>query len=116
MKQLTVIDKLKELDAQRTALIEEAKRAALEKAEEAIHELTELGFPYFLGNNEAPQKRTRKVKTEIDKSELHKPADRPCPICTFRTDRPHDRRSHRTQTRKRPFNDKELEQLGMTRV
>src|SRR5262249_51185625 len=78
--------------------------------------LNALGFHYYLGEGEAGPTLARRSKQPIaNKSVRHVPKDAPCPICNFRTDRPHDRRSHRMQKRKRPFNNKELEAMGMTR-
>ena len=110
MKQPTVLEKLKELDEQRDQLLSDAKRDALTRAEEAVSELNALGFHYYLGEGEARPMPARRAKQAIaTKSARHVPIDAPCPICNFRTDRPHDGRSHRMQKRKRPFNDKELE-------
>jgi hypothetical protein len=44
------------------------------------------------------------------------PKEEPCPICNFRTDPPHNGRSHRGQTKKRPFTTEELEKKGLTKV
>jgi hypothetical protein len=115
MKQPTVLEKLKELEAQRTALIDEAKKAALEKAEAAIAELNVLGFAYFLGSEHQP-KAPRRKKSDGEKGARHTPSDTACGYCGFKTEPLHDKRSHRSQTKKRPFTEKELEQLGMTRV
>jgi hypothetical protein len=41
---MSVLEKLKALDAQRTQLLEGAKQEALDKAEKAVAELKELGF------------------------------------------------------------------------
>ena len=117
MKQSAVLEKLKELDAQRGQLLLDAKRDALTRAEEAVSELNALGFHYYLGEGEArPTPKGRSKQPVSAKSTRHVPKDAPCPICNFRTDRPHDRRSHRMQKRKRPFNDKELEAMGMRRL
>ena len=117
MKQATVLEKLKELDEQRDQLLSGARRDARTRAEEAVSALNALGFHYYLGEGEARQMPARGSKQAIEsKSARHMPKDAPCPICKFRTDRPHDGRSHRMQKRKRPFNGKELEAMGMTRL
>ena len=117
MKQSTVLEKLKELDAQRDQLLSDAMQDALTRAEEAVSELNALGFHYYLGEGEARPTPARRSKQPVaNKPVRHVPKDAPCPICNFRTDRPHDRRSHRMQKRKRPFNVKELEAMGMTRL
>jgi hypothetical protein len=66
---MSVLDELKALDAQRAALLEGAKKEALDKAEKAIAELNELGFNYRLvegavraprkAEAEAPKRQTR---------------------------------------------------------
>jgi hypothetical protein len=112
------LEQIKELDAQREQLISEAKDDALTRAEEAIADLNALGFHYYLGETEKRPRPSRRAKqTDAEKSERHKPSmDKPCPICEYRTDPPHDRRSHRMQTKKKAFTDKELEAAGMTRL
>ena len=45
---MSVLDQLKSLDEQRTKLLEEAKKEALEAAHKAIADLNELGFNYRL--------------------------------------------------------------------
>ncbi len=113
-KNPTLLDKLRELNTQRDALLAEAKTEALANAEAAISQLNELGFSYFLGSHETVERpKARRAKIEGEKTARHIPKDVPCPICNFRTVRPHDRRSHRSQTKKRPFTDRELEALGM---
>src|SRR5207249_1440500 len=113
----TVLANLTDLDAQRDLVLSGAKKDALTRAEEAVSELNALGFHYYLGEGEARPIPTRRSKQRVaTKSAQHVAKDAPCPICNFRTDRSHDRRSHRMQKRKRPFNDKELETMGMTRL
>lgn len=117
MKQPTLLDKLKELNTQRDALMAEAKTEALATAEAAISQLNELGFSYFLGSHETVERpKARRAKAEGAKVARHTPSDTPCGYCGFKTEPLHDKRSHRSQTKKRAFTDKELEQLGMTRV
>jgi hypothetical protein len=45
---MSVLEKLKALDAQRAQLLEGAKKEALDNAEKAVAELNELGFHYSL--------------------------------------------------------------------
>jgi hypothetical protein len=109
-----VLDQLKALDEQRAKLLEGAKNSALEKANEAIEELNALGFHYRLAEGPALA-RVLRAKTEGE-TPNRKPKDADCPICNFRTNPPHDRRSHRNQERKKPFTTKELEERGLVRV
>ena len=45
---MSVLEKLKALDEQRVQILKEAKSAALQKAQDAIGELRQLGFHYSL--------------------------------------------------------------------
>jgi DNA repair exonuclease SbcCD ATPase subunit len=111
--QKSAIDEIKELRAQLESKTEQAKAEALDKASEAIGFLRELGLDNdtilkelgFRGR--APAKESREGKP---------PKDEPCPVCNFRTDPPHDGRSHRGQTKKKPFTAEDLEQKGLTKV
>jgi hypothetical protein len=65
-----------------------------------------LGFAYSLGQGSVG----RKVKGQIQ-------ADNPCRICGFQTKPPHDARKHRfSKAKKRPFNAKELTDLGLRKI
>ena len=107
----TVIDQIRALEEQRSALITDAKDQALEVIHTQIDTLRELGFEYELsaksGKRTKPATRTRK------------PTGHPqgeCPICGFETDPPHDARHHRGQEPKRPFTDLELAERGFTKL
>ena len=113
----TALQQIKKLDEERAKLLEAAKADALAKAEEAISELTALGFDYelvepgYAGTKKPRTARATGTRKTID----HTPRGT-CPICEYATDPPHDKRSHRAQTRKKPFTDPELEQRSMKRV
>ena len=73
-----------------------------------------LGFNYRLvegstGSRSSAGEGSRKGTRQVN-------AERPCPICNFRTDPPHDARRHRGQDDKRPFTAEELRHLGLKRV
>jgi hypothetical protein len=55
---MSVIDELRKLDEQRTALIEKAKSEALAQAEQAIATLNELGFNYHLTQGQTTPRQT----------------------------------------------------------
>ena len=104
---MSVLDQLRKLDQQREQLLSGAKKEALQKAQDAIADLNELGFNYSLvqGSGGGSRKGTRSVK------------DAACPVCDFKTEPLHDARKHRSQgDNKRPFNDQELADLNLTRV
>lgn len=110
----SIIDKIRELDEEKAKLIEGAKKEAIAKAEAAIAELNSLGFNYQLREVDASRAqasgKTRQGAKQID-------PNRPCSICNFITDPPHDGRSHRGQKEsKRPFTDEELQALNMKRI
>jgi hypothetical protein len=91
--------------------MDEAKKEALARAKQAITDLHALGFRYSLTQVSAGKKPTgRKGLGGI-------PTEKPCPICGFRTNPPHDARKHRfSKAKKRPFNAKELADLGLRKV
>ena len=110
----TALQQIKKLDEERTKLLESAKADALARAEEAINELTALGFAYEIV--ETARATVRKMRT-VRKSLApdHHPKGT-CPICEYATKPPHDKRSHRSQTRKKPFTDAELAERNLVMV
>jgi hypothetical protein len=99
------IARIKELDAERTKLIDGAKKEALARAQQAVADLNALGFAYSLTRGE-----TQRKNGQIQ-------AEKPCKICGFRTRPPHDARKHRfSKAKKRAFNAKELTDLGLRKV
>jgi hypothetical protein len=111
--QKSAIEEIKELKAQLESKTAQAKAEAFDKASEAIGFLRELG----LDNDTILKELGFRGRTKAQESrEGRPPKDEPCPICHFRTDPPHDGRSHRGKTKKRPFTAEELEQKGLTKV
>lgn len=104
-------DKYKKLIDQANKYKESAKDEYLAKATEAIKDLKGLGYEY-----ELKEKKGRSTK-ETKKGTI---ADKPCPICNFKTrdseGKAHDSRAHRGQEKKKPFTDKELEERGWKKV
>jgi len=110
----TTLQQLKKLDEERTKLLEGAKADALARAEEAINELTALGFDYELAEPARETARnTRTVRKGLAPD--HHPKGT-CPICEYATKPPHDKRSHKSQQKKRPFTADELHQRSLVRV
>ena len=110
---MSVLEKLKALDAQRAQLLEGAKQEALDKAEKAVAVLKELGFDYRLIEGAATARAPRNSVTEAPKRHAR---DEPCKICEFKTSPHHDGRLHRSQKPKKPFNVEELMEKGLTKV
>jgi hypothetical protein len=110
---MSVLEKLKDLDAQRTQLLEDAKKEALDKAEKAVAELNELGFNYRLVEGALTARAPRKAASEAPKRQAR---DLPCQICKFKTTPHHDGRAHRSQKTKKPFTVEELMEKGLTKV
>ena len=109
MTEKSAIERIKELDAERARLFEQAKEEALLKATQAITDLIALGLDYQLINGAKPAKTgTAKI--------LGTAKDVPCPVCEFLTIPPHDRRSHRNQKKKAPFSAAELNEKGLVKV
>jgi hypothetical protein len=112
----TVLEKLKALDAQRTQLLEDAKKEALGNAEKAVAELNELGFHYTLtGGASSPTRAPRKTSTQAQ-APKRQARDLPCPICHFKTTPHHDGRMHRSQKSKKPFTVEELMEKHLAKV
>lgn len=109
----TALQRIKRLDEQRAALLEEARNEALAKAEAAVAELNALGFSYGLVERRGAARQTppgRKGTRQVD-------PNKPCPTCGFVTDPPHDARAHRSQGgNKKPFTAAELSEKGLRRV
>jgi hypothetical protein len=111
--QKSAIDEIKELKAQLQSRTEQAKKEALDKASEAINLLRELGIDDSTILKDLGLKSGSKSKA---KDGVKAPKDEPCSICNFETDPPHDGRSHRSQTKKKPFTTEELEEKGLTKT
>jgi hypothetical protein len=110
---MSVLEKLKALDAQRAQLLEGAKKEALDKAKKAVAELNELGFDYSLVEGASTATAPRKAGTQAPERQAR---DLPCPICHFKTTPHHDGRMHRSQKSKKPFTVEELMEKGLTKV
>jgi hypothetical protein len=113
---MSVLEKLKALDAQRAQLLEGAKQEALDQAEKAVAELNELGFQYTLterASTTLPARAPRKTASQAPKRQAR---DVPCAVCHFKTSPHHDGRMHRSQKPKKPFNVEELMEKGLTKV
>lgn len=105
VKRVTILDQLKKLDDQRATLLEGAKQEALDKAEAAVNDLNALGFSYRLV--EGAGKATKSKGTR------QRDPDKPCGVCKFATEPPHDGRAHKNKQKKpAPFTADELKQYG----
>jgi hypothetical protein len=112
--QKTAIEEIKELKAQLESKTEKAKAEAIDIASDAIGFLRELGL-----DNDTILKELGfrgRTKDRVSRESAPPNKEEPCPICNFRTDPPHDGRSHRGQTKKRPLTAEELEKKGLTKV
>ena len=113
-EKLTALRQIEKLDEERAKLLESAKADALARAEEAVIELAALGFDYELV--EPAREKARKTRTA---RKVLAPDHHPkgtCPICEYATKPPHDKRSHKSQQKKRPFTADELHQRSLVRV
>src|SRR5271166_3486468 len=91
-EKVSAVQQLKAVDEQRAKILETAKT-------DALTDLT--------------PKPKAKATTTGNKRE---PSGNECGYCHFKTIPPHDKRSHRTQKKKRPFTDAELKELGMMKA
>jgi hypothetical protein len=110
----TALQQIKKLDEERAKLLESAKADALARAEEAINELTALGFDYEIV--EPASETARKTRTARRASAPDHHPKGICPTCEYATKPPHDKRSHKSQQKKRPFTADELHQRSLVRV
>ena len=113
-EKLTTLQQIKKLDEERAKLLESAKADALARAEEAVNELTSLGFDYELV--EPARETARKTRTARKALAPDHHPKGTCPICEYATKPPHDKRSHKSQQKKRPFTADELDQRNLVRV
>ena len=105
MAKKTALEQIKELDKQRQAITEEAKKEALAKVHEGLDDLKALGFNYGLTSG----KDTAGSKGSV--------SDGPCHFCNFETVPPHDGRKHRAQgDKKKAFTATELKDLGLAKA
>ena len=97
-------DRIRKLKDEINNLQGSAKEELLAEIRSGISELNELGFSYELtGGGRSWGKRARNP-------------DRPCPVCNFVTDPPHDARAHRGQGKaKKAFTAAELKENGYSR-
>ena len=101
----SVLEQLKELDAQRQRLMEGAMAEAMAAMNSALEGVNALGRRFRLVEDAgAGRKGTRQVR------------DTPCKICGYKTRPPHDARRHRAQKTKKPFTNGELNEMGLEKV
>ena len=93
MAEKSATQRIKELDAERASIFDQAKEEALEKAKAAVAELNALGLNYTLANGAGKQAKTGSAKRTIKAAA--------CPICDFQTTPPHDGRTHRNQKKRK---------------
>ncbi|MEZ5926405.1 MAG: hypothetical protein R3D57_18710 [Hyphomicrobiaceae bacterium] len=102
----SALSKIRQLQEQMNEVSKEAVAEALKQAEDAIATLATLGQRYRLVRTGAGGKGVRRSNP-----------DRPCPVCNFRTDPPHDARGHRGQGKnKKAFTAAQLAEFGMRKV
>jgi len=110
---MSVIEKIRALDEQRTKLLEGAKKEALDDAHKAIAELKELGFDYELVEHGMRKRAPSKTASDAPKRQI---SDKECDICHFKTSPPHDGRKHRGQKPKKPFTLEELMEKKLAKL
>jgi hypothetical protein len=114
MEEKSAIQRIKELDDERAKIFDQAKEEALQKATQAVADLNGLGLNYQLingdlkGEGKQLKKATAKPRGTVK--------DAACPVCEFMTSPPHDARTHRSQSKKKPFTAKELAERNLAKV
>jgi hypothetical protein len=106
MAEKSAIQRIKELDAERASIFDQAKEEALEKAKAAVAELNALGLNYTLTNGAGKQAKAGSAK---EKRSIKAAA---CPICDFQTSPPHEKNKKKTG----PFSAAELKEKGLVKV
>jgi len=102
-EKLTPAQQIAALEAQKQKILETAKAEAMSKVEAALAELNDLGFKY-------------RLTEEMARTGNHTPSDKACSVCGYKTNPPHDARSHRGIEPKKPFTDGELAERHLTKV
>ena len=110
------IERVKQLQKEAAALMNSARKEAMDKINAALAELRDLGFHYFVSEKSSQKRKGRSAPDR--KGTRRVKADTVCPICKFKTSPPHDARKHRfTQgKKKKPFSPKELQELGLKKM
>ena len=105
-----MVKRLKELKAERVKLEGKLRNAALAVVRGAIADLGEMGVHYHIVEGRAPGKvvGTSKAPVAFERGA--------CPICGFKTNPPHDGRTHRYQDPKKAFTTAQLTAKGMSKV
>lgn len=113
----TPLERIRQLEEQKQAIMAEAKAEALATATAAVDALNELGFSYRLTEGAIPRIVRQLTGGEGRKGTRQVNAERPCPICNFKTAPPHDARRHRSQgDNKKPFTAEELSGMGLRKA
>lgn len=114
---LPALDRIKQIDAERTTLAEIAKAEAMNSIQTQIALLLSLGTAYEL--RPVTAHRASPPTHAYPGSSLPKSVrasfnpDRACPICGVKTSPAHDARTHRNQSPKVKFTAEELSARGL---
>ncbi len=114
---MSVLEKLKKLEAEAGELRAQAKKEAMAAVKSALADLNGLGFKYQLVEaGTAPKDGPFPMKGGKRKDGItrHRDPNKPCDVCGFATNPGHDARKHRAQGKnKKAFTASELEGLGL---
>ena len=104
------IDELKLLDKRRGELMGQLRGSAEGDLRKALKDFNDLGVGVTYELRAAGRGGSRRGTRSVN-------ANRPCPICGFRTVPPHDARAHRAQgDKKKAFTAEELSAKGMQKA
>ncbi len=107
MVKSTALERIRQLEAEKKSILEEAKTELFEQIGSAINGLADIGLYYKVVETEQKSTPNKRMKTGKARS---------CPLCQFDTVPPHDGRTHRSQSTKKAFSEAELKDLGMTKA
>jgi hypothetical protein len=119
---LTPIERLKQIEAERITLREEVQSTLIREIEERLGHLQSLGIDtrqIFSSLPLATEPAAPPKPNLIPPTPIKRPGgvtSGPCRVCKFKTQPAHDGRMHRAQKRKQPFKEADLKSLGLRRI
>ena len=98
---MDAFEQIRKLEEQKQALVKVEKEKIVEQVKALVGKLKELGFSYDFGPMEDGKGTKRSRQPRI------------CKVCGFATEPVHDERRHKKEHKKGPFDDKDLERIGL---
>ena len=98
---MDAFEQIRKLEEQKQSLIKAEKDKLVEQVKALVGKLKELGFSYTFEpvENGKGTKKSRQPRV--------------CKVCGFATEPVHDERRHKKEQKKGPFDNKDLERIGL---